>query len=232
MLLHGFGGTGRGWDAVIARLPGERYRPLAPDLPGHGDARALRPAGLAACAAHALSLAPARFVLCGYSMGGRVALHLALAAPERVTRLVLVSTTAGIDGADERTRRREADEQLAADLERMPFADWVERWRGQPLFAEDPPAVREAARTDQLRNDAAGLAAALREAGTGTMPPLWERLPELQMPAAVLAGSRDARYRSLAERLVGGLPRAELMIAEGGHALPHENPAAVAAAIG
>ncbi len=39
VLLHGFGGTHRTWDAVIARLPPERYRPLAPDLPGHDAVR-------------------------------------------------------------------------------------------------------------------------------------------------------------------------------------------------
>src|SRR5919198_622226 len=93
VLLHGFAGTGRAWDAVIARLDAERYNALAPDLRGHGAARDARPISFDAVAADVLAAAPARFVLCGYSMGGRIALHVARRAPARVERLVLVATT-------------------------------------------------------------------------------------------------------------------------------------------
>src|SRR5271156_6484196 len=107
VLLHGFSGTHRAWDGVIAALDRERYRPLAFDLPGHGvAANGEHPIPFAVCVAHVLARAPERFVLCGYSLGGRVALHVALAAPERVARLVLVSTTAGIEGASARAERR------------------------------------------------------------------------------------------------------------------------------
>jgi 2-succinyl-6-hydroxy-2,4-cyclohexadiene-1-carboxylate synthase len=90
VLLHGFGGTRHAWDGVAARLRPERYLPLALDLPGHGTMAGERPITFAGCVAHVLARAPARFALCGYSLGGRVALHVALAAPRRVTRLVLV----------------------------------------------------------------------------------------------------------------------------------------------
>src|ERR1700674_2117747 len=90
VLLHGFGGTRRAWDGVLAALPAERYRPLALDFPGHGAfAEAQRPITFEGCVEHVLALSPARFTLCGYSLGGRIALHVALAAPERVERLVL-----------------------------------------------------------------------------------------------------------------------------------------------
>ena len=78
VLLHGFSGTRRAWDGVVACLSPERCRPLALDLPGHGeyaDAHA-RPISFAGCVAHVLARAPERFVLCGYSLGGRVALHV------------------------------------------------------------------------------------------------------------------------------------------------------------
>src|SRR5439155_26158300 len=97
VLLHGFAGTGRLWDPVVARLDGERYRPLAPDLRGHGTAAARRPVTFAGCVHDVLGVVPHRFVLGGYSMGGRIALHVALAAPERVARLILVATTAGLE---------------------------------------------------------------------------------------------------------------------------------------
>ena len=187
---------------------------------------------MAACVRDVAGLAAGRFALAGYSMGGRIALHVALAHPERVSRLVLVSTTAGIGDAAERAARRERDEELAAWMERHTIAEVVDRWGSQPLFEGQAPEVAAAARADRLRNEPADLAAALRGIGTGAMAPLWERLDELEMPAVVLAGARDAKFVALGRRLAGGLPRAALTIVpSAGHALPLEAPAAVAAAI-
>jgi 2-succinyl-6-hydroxy-2,4-cyclohexadiene-1-carboxylate synthase len=229
VLLHGFSATGRAWDGVAARLKREGYRPLAPDLLGHGTAAdSERPITFSSCVRHVLAQAPERFVLCGYSLGGRIALHVALSAPERVSRLVLVSSGAGIDDAAERAERRRADRQLADELESMPFEDFIERWRTQPLFAEDPPEVGRLAREDQRRNRPDALAAVLRGIGTGEMEPLWERLGELMMPVTVLVGERDRKFRAIGGRMVGRLPDARMVVVAGGHGLPLENPAAVA----
>lgn len=233
VLLHGFGGTRRAWDGVLARLDPERYRPLALDLPGHGAQAGVRPLTFDACVAHVLDAAPARFALCGYSLGGRVALHVALAAPARVTRLVLVSASPGIEDADARARRREADEAWAAELERGPFDSFVERWRAQPVFAGEAPAVAALARADQLRNRPDALATAMRALGAGAMAPLWDRLAELRMPVTVLAGERDAKYVSIARRIVGmvGGPARLVLMPGAGHGLVLEAPGAVAEAI-
>src|SRR3954447_16189240 len=102
VLLHGFGGTHRAWDPVLPELDHARYSPLVPDLRGHGTKSGVRPVSFDGCVGDVLASAPDEFVLCGYSLGGRVAQQVALAAPERVTRLVLVSTTAGI--ADDAAR--------------------------------------------------------------------------------------------------------------------------------
>jgi 2-succinyl-6-hydroxy-2,4-cyclohexadiene-1-carboxylate synthase len=224
--LHGFAGTGRSWAAVE---PGLR----APDLPGHGAAGGVRPITFASCVEHVLAAAPERFVLAGYSMGGRLALHVALAAPDRVARLVLIATTAGIEDAAERDARRRADEALAAEIERGDIDAFVARWSATPLFAGDPPEVVARWQEDMRRNEPAGLAAALRGVGTGAMAPLWDRLGELTMPAAVLAGERDAKFMALGRRLASALPgAATLTVVPGaGHGLPREAPAPVAAAI-
>jgi 2-succinyl-6-hydroxy-2,4-cyclohexadiene-1-carboxylate synthase len=232
LLLHGFTQTGRGWDEVARHLASERYRPLAPDLRGHGAAASRRPIDFAACVADVAGLAAGRFALAGYSMGGRLALHVALEHPQRVSRLVLVSATAGIEDPGERARRRAADEELAAWMEPRLMTEVADRWGAQPLFAGQGPEVAAAARADRLRNDPQHLAAALRGIGTGTMQPLWDRLGELDMPVAVLAGERDEKFAALGRRLAGALPRGELTIVPAaGHALALEAPAAVAAAI-
>jgi 2-succinyl-6-hydroxy-2,4-cyclohexadiene-1-carboxylate synthase len=232
VLLHGFGGTRHAWEAVLAHLPAERYRPLALDLPGHGDLTdAPRPIGFDGCVVSVLDRSPSRFALVGYSMGGRIALHLALAAPERVERLVLVSTSPGIEDPGERALRRDADNRLAQEIERGSIADFTARWRGQQMFAEDPPAVDRLARADQSRNRPDGIAAALRGIGTGEMSSLWGRLCELGMPLTVIAGDRDAKFCSLGPRMAELAPRASFLTVAGGHVLPFENPAAIAQAL-
>jgi 2-succinyl-6-hydroxy-2,4-cyclohexadiene-1-carboxylate synthase len=229
VLLHGFGGTHRAWKGVVGLLDHERYRPLALDLPGHGaEADALRPVSFAGCVEHVLDASPERFALCGYSLGGRVALHVALAAPERVARLVLIGVNPGIEDQGERAARRLSDRTLADDLEHKPYAEFIEGWRTQPLFADDPPAVGALARADQRRNRPDALAAVMRGLGTGEMRPLWERLPELSMPVTVLVGERDTKFLALGRRMVELLADGELVVVPGGHGLPLENPAAVA----
>ena len=233
VLLHGFSATSRAWDGVIALLDPERYRPLALDLPGHGEAAdAQRPITFAGCVADVLARSPERFTLCGYSMGGRVALHVALAAPARVARLVLVSCSAGIEDPAERAHRRIADRHLADDLERVPFEEFIERWRTQPLFAAEPPEAGRLAREDQRRNRPDALAAVLRGIGTGEMQPLWSRLSQLTMPVTALVGDRDTKFRELNRRMADLLPAAELVVSDGGHGLPLENPGAVASVLG
>jgi 2-succinyl-6-hydroxy-2,4-cyclohexadiene-1-carboxylate synthase len=231
VLLHGFGGTRRTWDGVAARLERERYRPLAIELPGHGHAAGERPITFAACAKRVLAGAPDRFTLCGYSMGGRVALHTALAAPGRISRLVLISCSAGIEEEAARGERRRAEETLAEQLEDGRFEEFLERWSAQPLFAHDPPRVQDLAQEDQRRNRPEALAAVLRGIGAGRMQPLWRELAQLGMPAVVLVGERDHPYHAIARRMAAALGRGRLVRVRGGHRLALENPAAVARAL-
>ena len=131
----------------------------------------------------------------------------------------------------ERAQRRQADRRLAEELERVPYESFIERWRSQPLFAEDPAVVAELASEDQRRNRPGALAGALRGIGTGEMEPLWGRLSELTMPALVMVGSRDEKFRALGERMIGLLADASLLVVPGGHRLQLENPAAMAMAL-
>src|SRR3954451_3447833 len=132
VLLHGFAGTHRAWDLVVPELDAERYRPLVPDLRGHGTKGSVRPVTFEACVHDVLSAAPPEpFVLCGYSFGGRVAQHVALEAPERIARLVLVATSGGLDDPEERAARRAEDEALADEVEGLGGEAFADRWQAQ-----------------------------------------------------------------------------------------------------
>ena len=230
VLLHGFTQTRRSWRLTVAALDGRR-RALAPDLPGHGHAAA-RPASFAACTGYLRALGGERFALCGYSMGGRIALHAALALGPRVERIVLVGASPGLADPAERAARRAADAALVERIGAIGVEAFAREWGTQPLFAGQPERVAAAAHADRLRNTAAGLAAALRGLGTGTMEPLWDRLGELTIPVTLLAGERDEKFRAIAERMAAALPDARVVVVPGaGHAAQLEDPAAVAAAI-
>src|SRR3954471_13705856 len=118
VLLHSFTQTRQSWRRTIAALDGRYYRVVAPDLPGHGQLAERRPVSLPAALAYLAALVAEPHVLAGYSMGGRIALHAALARPDLVRRLVLVGASPGLADPAERARRRAADEALADRIER------------------------------------------------------------------------------------------------------------------
>lgn len=165
-----------------------------------------------------------RAVYTGYSMGGRLALRLALDRPDLVTALVLVSANAGIADEAARRARVDSDEALAVSVERDGVEKFLERWLAQPLFATVPADAPGLAERKGL--SAQYLAHCLRVLGAGTMEPMWDRLAELTMPVALVTGRTDAKYEKLAlamlERMRGEVVHVRL---DGGHALPLEQPA-------
>lgn len=234
------------FDAPPASSGGALPALLAVDLVGHG--RSPDPADPAAyrLGAHVASVCAAldaegiaRAVWLGYSMGGRVALAAAVARPERVAGLVLVSASPGIADDAERAERAAADADLAAAVERDGVAAFVERWAGHPLFATQArlgAAHAAAARAQRLGNRAAALAHSLREAGAGAMPPLWGGLAHLAMPVLVVTGALDAKYEGLGRAMIAAISGAaggarHVVVAGAGHAVQYEEPAALAAAV-
>lgn len=196
---------GDAWDPVAERL-GERYPSVLLD--------------------RADDSAPEGAVVVGYSMGGRLALHAALAQPGRWRALVLVGVSAG--GPDPAARRT-ADEELAAWIERSPIEEVVGRWEAQPLFATQPPELVAAQRPGRLSHDPKHLASLLRTAGQGALPPVWERLSELDLAVLCIAGALDEPYVAAGRRMASLLPRGTVRTIPGtGHAPQLEAPDAVA----
>lgn len=222
VLLHGFTQTATSWTPVADAIAGSTtvgahdWNLTALDLPGHGGspdgARSLHEC--ASDVAESLGTPPP--VLVGYSMGARVALHVALDHPGTIAGLVLVSGTAGIEDPVERTERIRADEALASHLESIGTAAFVEEWLAQPMFAT---LSREAARVhERTANAPSGLAASLRHAGTGTQEPLWDRLGEITVPTLVVTGDLDAKFTSLGDRLAESIAHsARVRIPGAGH---------------
>jgi 2-succinyl-6-hydroxy-2,4-cyclohexadiene-1-carboxylate synthase len=224
VLIHGFTQNANCWPGIAAPLGEAGHEVVAVDAPGHGR-RSQMGADLWG-ASDLIAAEGGRAAYLGYSMGGRIALHVALAHPEVVDQLILVSATPGIEDDTARAERRAADDAQATALERDgDVAAFLDRWLAGPLFASLP---RDRAGLDaRLTNTAAGLASSLRGAGTGTQDNLWPRLGQLTMPVLIVAGAADGKYAAIAERMATAMPHAQLaLIPAAGHAAHLEQPAA------
>lgn len=221
VLVHGFTQTGRSWD-VLASVWQEHYRVVTIDAPGHGRSGSV----LVSQETGADLLARAGGVgsYVGYSMGGRLCLHLGLRHPEVVESLVLVGATAGISNPIERRERARQDDDLATWVEDHGVDAFLQEWLSRPLFA----GLTEDARGLEVRreNTAEGLASSLRLAGTGRQEPLWDRLSELAMPVLIVAGSKDPKFSDLGRHLARSIGdnAAFASVPDAGHAAHLENP--------
>jgi 2-succinyl-6-hydroxy-2,4-cyclohexadiene-1-carboxylate synthase len=216
VFVHGFTQTRSSWDPIAEILNADGYEIVAVDAPGHGESEELQLDLVETAAALGDTGGAATYV--GYSMGGRIGLQLAVASPERVERLVIVSATPGIEDDEERAARRAADEQRAEEIERDGVAAFLEGWLSLPMFTTLSPAA--AGLQARRSNTANGLAASLRLAGTGAQRPLWADLAALSMPVLIVAGALDDKFTDIAARMAALIPTSEVAVVAGaGHAV-------------
>jgi len=228
ILAHGFTQNARCWGAFADHLATEHELTLV-DAPGHG--RSGHDDADLWAAADLLTEVGGAGIYIGYSMGGRTALHAALAHPGLVDGLVLIGATPGLTEAEDRADRRRADDDLANRLVDSGLPAFLDRWLALPLFAglDDEAAARSA----RLTNRPDGLAASLRHCGTGSQEPLWDRLGEIEVPVLAIVGDQDHKFTAIAERMADAMTAttAEVVALPGTHAVHLERPAACAATI-
>lgn len=230
LALHGFTENDETWLGMLAPLAEGLRCEL---LPGHGWKPCPEHACMTSLAAELAGALPGRGGdLLGYSMGGRLALQTALDHPGRVRRLVLISCHAGIRDAGGREQRRRRDERLAQILEEDGIGPFVAWWQNNPALRPASALSRsaeEGLRAVRLNQDPIGLAGALRRFGSGAMADLWPRLGTLAVPTLLVAGAADRSYCDQLAEMARLIPRATFAaVADAGHAVHREQPAALA----
>ena len=234
VLLHGFTGSSATWAPHLAAL--KAFTTVRIDFLGHG--RSDTPAdvqryGMEACVDDVLAiqkhLGLRRCALVGYSMGGRVAMRVALQAPERLWALVLESASPGIANPAERRARVAQDTKLGARIRNEGVTAFADYWQGLPLFASQsrlPEATRQALRIQRLQHTVDGLANSLQGLGAGMQEPVLQRLHNLRLPVLLLAGALDDKYCGLANEMATLLPCSRVRIVpDAGHAVHLEQSA-------
>ena len=235
-LLHGFTQSGRSWLEIISRMP-DGWMWIVPDLRGHGETRTQpdAPCSMDACTRDLEMLwdhlGVARTHLVGYSMGGRLALHVAARRPERVLSLLTVGAHAGLE-EDAREARRRGDDALAGRIETEGLEAFVNYWTGLPLFSgleRRGRAFVAQVRAERMTNHVAGLACSLRGMGAGAMEPVWNDLARVTFPCTFVAGQLDHGYVNSARRLAATVPNARVeVVPRAGHTVHQERPEAFA----
>ncbi|MEM6927900.1 MAG: alpha/beta fold hydrolase [Myxococcota bacterium] len=231
LALHGFTGSGADWSPLAESLDAPV---LAPDLLGHGGSPAPGEAAryrIDNVVDHCLAWCRSRprWIVMGYSMGGRVALRLAPALGDRLCGLVLISTSPGLEDPTERAERAVRDAELADAIEAHGVAWFTERWAQHPLIRSQEQiaaSLRIPMQQRRLDNRAAGLAGSLRGMGQGAVLPVWDRLGGIEAPTLWVTGAGDPQYTAIAARGTALLANARhVVIPDAGHCTHLEAPA-------
>lgn len=225
LALHGFTGDGADFEYLKNHYAENAHweTPNLPALPLPELCEILRPCWE--------KLAGMPRVLLGYSMGGRIALHLA----EKISwnandALVLISASPGLADEREREARIAADEISAKKIENSASAKkFYEEWQKQPLIATQrrlPSPWRERLLARRTDADRYIWSAHLRLLGTGALPSLWDRLVENPAPEITfVVGEEDLKFRNIAGQMQAKLPRSRIIVVpESGHSPHLENP--------
>jgi pimeloyl-ACP methyl ester carboxylesterase len=223
VLIHGAGGEHLSWPSQLRRLSG--YRVYTPDLPGHGKSKGHGRQGIPSYGEsvvtwiHGLELP--KVFLAGHSMGGGIALWLAIHHPELVRGLVLISTGARLPV------NLSLIEELATQVGFPTAVDKITSWS---FSSRVEPAVVENVRKHMLDTRPSVMVGDFRACDRFDLS---NRLGEVKVPTLVLVGDEDKMTpERFAEGLAEGIPGAELSVISGaGHMLPLEQPDEVARAV-
>lgn len=234
VLLHGFTGDSSSWHSFYDEW-GEVSRIIAIDIIGHGKTDSPEDVNkyqIEKVAFHLFLLLEKLGVkqtdILGYSMGGRLALTFSILYPAKVRKLILESTTPGLESAEERKNRRILDGKLGDYIKEKGIVNFVHYWENIPLF-ESQKNISEGTkvkiRKQRLNNSAIGLINSLKGMGTGAQPSWWGNLVYLKMEVLLITGSKDKKFCQIANRMKTKLLNAKLITIENcGHAIHVEEP--------
>ncbi len=235
--LHGFAGHADSWTDVRAALAAPHHLE-AITLYGHDPTSPARAviafeAEVARVAERIRALGrPVR--LCGYSMGGRIALGVVASVPEHVASLVLVGAHPGLQQEEERRQRAAADAVWARVLEEEGIDVFLSKWQAQPLFASQAgldPARLARQRAIRARHDPVSLAFAMTSLGLAAMPSWWSMLERVEVPIELVVGQLDEKFATLARSMQARIPPGRATVVEMpncGHNVVLEQPEALA----
>jgi 2-succinyl-6-hydroxy-2,4-cyclohexadiene-1-carboxylate synthase len=220
LLLHGWMGSCDDY-AEIINLLRSRFYCIAIDLPGHGKTEVIGGdlgysfVNTARGIVQLLdTLQIDRCSIAGYSFGGRLALYLALEFPDRFDRVMLESTSPGLETEIDRQTRIIQDWQIIDRLETDLFTDFIRDWYRQSIFIgiDRHPDFNELIQRRIDTNQPNNLIKSLEYSGLGMQPYLGDRLKNHTKPISLIVGALDRKFVTINQTIHRDSPLTDLKI--------------------
>ncbi len=228
-LIHGFPLDSGMWQLQVAPLA-DRFQVIAPDLRGFGKSTSLEAFTIASLAddVHALleKIGALPCVLCGFSMGGYVALAFAKKYPSDLRGLVLVDTRAEADAPEGKANRNKMIDLVRASGSKAVAELMIPKLLSDQTLRSHPPIVQQV--RDMIEScpprTIEHALAAMRDREDYTA-----LFPSIAIPALIIVGEHDALTPPPMSRAMhAGIARSKLALIPGaGHLAPLEQPDAV-----
>ncbi len=145
-----------------------------------------------------------KYILLGYSLGGRIAMHYALQHAKELQALILESAAFGIEDAAQRQARKEQDEKLAHMIEQNGIEYFEKYWSALDIFKSQQcldAHSKAQIKHRRLQNQPHALAHTLRMTGQGKVAYIKHNILQLPLPILYIYGELDKKYAELAQAL-------------------------------
>jgi 3-oxoadipate enol-lactonase len=228
LFIHGFPLDHQMWQAQLDEFQ-QGYQVIAPDLRGFGSSQGTE--SVVTMLQYAEDLitmldelnVTEPVTICGLSMGGYIAWQLALAFPERISRLVLCDTRAQGDDKAGQKKRLDVAEKVMAEGPEFLAQDMPEKLFAATTFTAAPEVIEQ---TQTIIRNTTPQAIAAASLGMARRPDVRSQLGEIAIPTLVVCGTDDAIVPvAEMQELAAALPQAEFVeIPAAGHMAPLEQP--------
>ena len=235
IFLHGFTGSAQSWAEIRNKLKSPSF---AIDLPGHGN----NIINDISCpytfenwnndfSSQIENKKLDKIHLCGYSMGGRLAISFANAYPQKIESLILISSTPGMSDKYDRTERCKSDLELSHKIKNE-FQKFINEWESLDFFSQQKIRNPEGYKIQKsIRNsqNPIQLAFALDNLGIGIMPNYWDKISKFDFPVLIVCGDEDSKFCSIGQKMSEIIPNSQFnIVSNSGHSPQLEQPFEVA----
>ena len=231
LFLHGFSGSHQSWGKIIDEL--DSYC-IALDIVGHGDSKFLNinynysiDDWCSDLYYIIDELEIDKIKLCGYSMGGRLAVAFAIKHPDRIEKLILESSSLGLIDDNHKTRRYKEDISLSKTIEQDIYK-FTEKWEKNSLFSNQESRNKEdflKQKKIRLSHNPFQLSHALKTFSQGNMDSYEDEFRKMNLSITSINGSEDSKYLEIGKKMAQINPRVtQHIIKDANHNVHLESP--------